>query len=263
MRTYDENDARELNAKQWQLDLLKLNPEYVHWGPHEDYMWVKGEGWNSGMTFDSWADFGPWQLDDLNECANFYFSVVRESKDCPTCKGEGWHPKAMPVVNSFYAHMNPQGVQWSDQITQDEVQALVDEGRLRDFTRNKEPGYVPTADEVNRAQRGQGFIGHDAINRSILTRTRIQRLGLPLYCDTCRGNGYVHVADEAHVVLTLWMLHPRKGASRGVEIKNIQQADLPAVFRFLRQAAQRNANRFANVPAGEDSDNEQHTTSNT
>jgi hypothetical protein len=39
MRKYDENTAKKLNAEQWQLDLPKLNPDYVHWGPHEDYMW--------------------------------------------------------------------------------------------------------------------------------------------------------------------------------------------------------------------------------
>jgi hypothetical protein len=252
MRKYDEDDARELNAKQWQLDLLKLNPEYVHWGPHEDYMWVKGDGWNSGQSFESWSDFGPWQLDDLNECVNFYFSVIRESKDCPTCQGKCWHPKAWHIADTFYPHTNPQGIGWHDHITQDEVQALLDEGRLRDFTRDKDAGYVPTPEEVNEAQRVPGRVfhmQHDAFNRHILTKARLKRLGLPVHCDTCQGTGSVYVADEAHVELTLWMLHPRKGASRGVEIKNVEQADLPAVFRLLRQAAERNANRFASIPA--------------
>ncbi len=106
MRHYDENDAKELNAQPWQLDLLKLNPAYCHWGPHEDYMWKE-------------------------------------------------------------------------------------------------------------------------------------------------GSGYVHTAPAAHVSLTLWWLHPRKGCSRGIEITNIEQGDLPAVFAFLRQAAERNAERFSKIPPAE------------
>lgn len=42
MRTYDKDDAQELNAEQWQLDLLQLNPDYVSWGLHDDYMWKEG-----------------------------------------------------------------------------------------------------------------------------------------------------------------------------------------------------------------------------
>ena len=39
----DEKDIAEIMAQPWQLELLKMNPEYTSWGPHEDYMWVKGE----------------------------------------------------------------------------------------------------------------------------------------------------------------------------------------------------------------------------
>jgi hypothetical protein len=45
------------------------------------------------------------------------------------------------------------------------------------------------------------------------------------------------------------VLHPRKGSSRGVEVQNIQEPELPTVYRYLRDAAQRNAYRFAAVPA--------------
>jgi len=50
MRKYpeNENDLRELkdlNVEDWQAEALKMNPSYVFWGPHEDYM-TGGEGWN-------------------------------------------------------------------------------------------------------------------------------------------------------------------------------------------------------------------------
>ena len=55
-------------------------------------------------------------------------------------------------------------------------------------------------------------------------------------------------APACVVSLVLWVLHPRKGASRGWAISGIQQADLPEVFGYLRAAADRNAARFAAVP---------------
>lgn len=244
MRNYDEEEVGILNAEPWQTDLLKLNPSYVHWGPHEDYMWKEKDGWDSRIISESWAKFGPWTLDEYNECVNFYFSVDRASKECPCCGGNGYHPKAQNVVNTFYSHMNPQGEHWNDKITEDEVKALLDAGRLHDFARD---GKLPIAAQVNASQ-GRGFMGHDAINRYILIEARLDRLGLPKTCEDCDGRGYVFTAPSAHVSLTLWMLHPRKGCSRGVEVSRVEKDDLPAIFEWLHEAAKRNAERFSLLP---------------
>lgn len=262
MRVHDDEEAKHLGAHPWQLALLAANPSYVHWGPHEDYMWKKGEGWDSPLTYATWAEFGPWKLDELNECANFYFHIERDSKDCPQCRGNGYHPSAQKIVGTFYRHMcheagEPPSAAWHDKITQDEVQALVDAGRLHDFThdfipgegwKSKVPAVVPTAAEVNSAQHGRGF-GHDAINRHILTAQRIKReLGLEDHrCPHCEGHGYVYTAPEPRVCLTLWWMHPRKGASRGIEVSSLTREDLPAVQAFLKEAAARNAERFSNL----------------
>lgn len=257
MRYFDEDDAKSLNAAEWQLDLLKANPDYLSWGPHEDYMWTKDDdqSWKSRQIFATWSEFGPWKLDDLNECVNFYFSVNRASVECATCHGDGYHPDASGVVNTFYAHMNAAGSHWNDKITQDEVQALVDKGRLMDFThtwaagegwKRNDPPTVPTAEQVNAWQRGRG-LGHDSINRMYLIEQRLKRLGIEHSCPTCHGEGYVHTEPDAHVSLTLWWLHPRKGCSRGIEVTRIQQSDLPAVAQFLRAAADRNAQRFGRI----------------
>ena len=240
MRYFDKDDAKRLKAEQWQIDLLKLNPSYLSWGPHEDYMWTKGEGWNSSQIHPTWKAFGPWGLDELNECVNFYFSVDRASKECPTCGGDGYHPDAQPVAESFYSHSSPNGIGWNDKITQDEFKALQKKGRAKEFK---------TVDECNKANGpGARGIGHDAINRWILIEARLKRLGLPKTCPSCEGHGHVFTADKAHASLTLWWLHPRKGCSRGVEITAIEQAELPEVFAFLRTAADRNAARFAKLP---------------
>lgn len=247
MRNFDEENAAELNAEGWQLDLLKLNPAYVHWGPHEDYMWKEKDGWDSRIISESWNKFGPWSLDEMNECVNFYFSVDRATKECPCCGGSGYHLKSQDVVNTFYSHSNPRGEHWNDKITDDEVAALLEAGRLSDFTRG---GKVPTSREVNAAQ-GHGFMGHDAINRHILIEARLKRLGIPITCDDCGGDGCVFTAEEARVSLTLWILHPRKGCSRGVEISLVEQDDLPAIYAWLSEAAKRNSERFAAIPSSE------------
>ena len=239
MRYFDKDEAKRLNAERWQLDLLKLNPSYLSWGPHEDYMIVK-EGWSSSQIHATWKDFGPWQLDDLNECVNFYFSVDRANKECGTCHGDGYHPEAHPIAESFYSYSSPNGIGWNDKITQDEFEALKAKDRAREWK---------TVDECNRANApGARSMGHDAINRWILIEARLKRLGLPKTCPTCEGHGHVFTADKANVSLTLWWLHPRKGCSRGVEITTIKKPELPKVFTFLRKAAKRNAARFANIP---------------
>lgn len=251
---YDHELLAELNAEGWQVDLLSLNPSYCCWGPHEDYMSNNDAGWGSRKLIDSWTDYGPWELNDLNEIVNFYFSVNREAKDCESCGGTGYSQEAKKIADAWY-DFNKTGKRWCDKITQDEVQALVDAGRLMDFTHTFERGkgwvrrgdlYIPTAKEVNDWEKGRGM-GHDAINRSICIEARCKRLGIEKLCKACSGNGYIYTAEKAHVSLVLWMIHPRKGCSKGIEIKNISQSELPEIFSYLKNAADRNADRFSKV----------------
>lgn len=259
---YDDAEWARIGGQPWMYKAMEANPGYVFWGPGEDYMSTRGEGWDKANVLKGWEAFGPWSLDDLNECVHFYFEVERDSKDCEACGGNGYHPKAQRIVNTFYAHMNPKGEHWNDKITQDEVQALVDARRLYDFTHTCTPGegwkpndppVVPTAAEVNEAQSGprRGFMGHDAINRSILTAARLKRLGLPKDCPTCDAHGSVYTEPEAHLNLVVWMLHPRKGCSRGVRIERLTEEDLPKAYAWLREARDRNAERFSRIPSGE------------
>jgi len=294
MRYYDEDDAREMGAPQWMLDALGLNPDYVSWGPDEDYMIVRGSGWNSPMRYESWSDLDI-ALDDLNEIVNFYFKIQRDNEQCPACGGSGYHPDAQWVSESFYPHSSPftrptvgeaQAMavmdsfggerfitkaphlnemrgrygkafslfademrlhrSWNDRITQGEVDALIEGGRLSDWRDGKWNNDPKTADEVNAEQHG-GVMGHDAINRGILVRVRCERFGIPVTCERCGGDGRVWTADECRLALVLWLIHPRKGAGRGVEIKDVRQDQLGDACRFVADAAERNAARFASV----------------
>ena len=197
--------------------------------------------------------------------------------------GRGYSPEARDLDNAFYG-AHPTIPNWADALTIDEVKALARNRRLRDW--NPEAVRVEEKDvdqalvnEINKANcriayphehgpgnqiipwiTGKGEVPqrtcgtnvnpayrHDSINRHILLEARCKRLGYTLLCEHCEGRGYVYVSDHADVSLVLWVLYPRKGASCGVEIKNIKQDDLPSIFKFLKLAADRNAERFARV----------------
>jgi len=248
---YDAKELKQLNAEPWMVELLHLNPSYVSWGPHEDYMCSKNAGWSAPIIEESWKSFSI-GLDDLNEVVNFYFEITRDTVDCTSCDHTGLNPETKRISDGFYGDYRNG---WNKSITQEEVQALLEAGRLRDFThafsagngwQPKHPPYVPTAAEVNAAQ-GSFAMSHDGINRHILVKARATRLGVYGLCKVCDGNGYIYTVPVAHVQLILWLIHPRKGASRGVEIKQVDQDDLPAIYKFLKEAASRNHMRFAKI----------------
>lgn len=152
------------------------------------------------------------------------------------------------AVADFFSEMALHA-HWNKRITADEARALHDSGRLRHLECCRslaEAGvWQELADHRNSADDNALHM-NDATNRMILVEARLKRLGMPLYCDACDG-GSVYTEDHAHVSLTLWIIHPRKGASRGVEVARIEREDLPGVMAFLRKAAERNAERFARV----------------
>ena len=106
---YGRKEVEELGAKPWMLKALRLNPSYMGWGPHEDYM-IQEEGsdhgWASNHVIESWDLLGI-EPDNLNVVANFYFEIGRESKPCKTCGGSGAHPDAQWVTESWYRHSSP------------------------------------------------------------------------------------------------------------------------------------------------------------
>lgn len=296
MRQYPKSckESQRLAPEPWMLEQLRLNPDYPHWGPHEDYMAKDGDSWNSRVICESWTKFGPWQLDDWNEVVHFYFSINRPARCCDNCGGKGRHPDAQWVTESWYSHTSPftkpderefaaralmrsfgakfepgilgrgvefpppevveryglpfmehcvsvieNGGHWSAAITQDEVDALWEQHRLRSAFKER-----PSAAEVNELAKRSML--HDSINYWICSGRRCKRLGIPYDCQTCEGYGELFTGP-ARLDLTLWVLHPRKGASRGVEVQNILHSDLPAVHGFLKEAAARNLARFSKV----------------
>ena len=234
---YSFEELASLNAEEWMVNALKLNPEYNGWGNGEDYMSEKDSGWNSPIQINSIDDL--WELDDLNELVNFYFSINRKSKPCVRCDQVGYNDETTKIYNDWYDFKGT-GARWCNNITQDEVDALWDNDRLRIDFKEK-----PLAAQVNKWSNSG--IGHDAINRHICVKQRAKRLGVYGNCENCEGAGYIYTEDKAKLSLQMWMIHPRKGASRGVLLTNIEKEELPVAIEYLIKARDRNNERFSKL----------------
>lgn len=106
---YEAEEVREIKAKPWQVQALRVNPGYMGWGPHEDCMIQKAGhdyGWAGNIVINSWEEFG-WMPDNLNVVANFYFHIDRDAKQCDVCGGSGTSLDAQWVTESWYHHTSP------------------------------------------------------------------------------------------------------------------------------------------------------------
>ena len=227
----DDSNHKDLRTQDWQAEAIGMNPSYCAWGIHEDYM-MDGGGWRKPMEYHTWTDFGPWELNDLNEIVNFYFFAERASRTCQACDGTGYNTETKRISDAFY-DFSGTGGRWCDKITQDEADILIDHGRAAPGT---------TASDFNTKSSP-----HDAINRWMLVRARAERLGVWGLCDSCDSTGEIFTEEEAHLGLMLWAIYPRKGATCGVEIGRIERQELPEVKQFLVAAAKRNAQRFGGI----------------
>lgn len=113
---------------------------------------------------------------------------------CPDCNGEGWSPVARQLSETFYPHQAGSDVAaWCDKLTQDDVDHLVAEGRLR----GREG---VTAAEVNAAngpgRRHDWSLNHDAINRWLLIKRRAVALGADPKCSRCDGDGNIGTPEQ-------------------------------------------------------------------
>lgn len=162
----------------------------------------------------------------------YVMTDVESSLTCPVCEGSGLSALAKRLSEDWYDNNNfgvtwdyaygedPEGNpadrppwrvigktrRWMYSLTQDEVDALCDDGRLAHYYRDFVPGtgWVdrpgatrPTAEQVNRdMQRG---MGHDGINQWICVQTRFKRLypDQSYVCTACEGEGR-SFRDDAH-----------------------------------------------------------------
>lgn len=100
---------------------------------------------------------------------------------------------------------------WKHHLTQDDVDALVEAGRLYEFTHTTsngrgwepiDPPVRPTAAEVNLWSLG-GW-GHDDISKNVVIKARCEREGLVYLCPTCEGNGSVEQYPGQSAAAKAW-----------------------------------------------------------
>lgn len=132
---------------------------------------------------------------------------------CPDCctpayigyRSDGYTPEGRKLNEEYWGRNG-----WQHHLTQDEVDTLVEEGRLMPLTHtwSRETGwtpngYRPTAEEVN-AWSYEG-LGHDSINHSILMKVRATRLGIEYLCSRCEGYGTVWPSPEVKKIHDEWV----------------------------------------------------------
>lgn len=100
---------------------------------------------------------------------------------------------------------------WMHHVAQEDVDALVADGRLMDFTHTwiKDAGWQPKdpAPEVRAADVNlwslAGF-GHDSINCAVVIRANCARRGVSQLCDSCDGHGCIEVYPGQRAEADAW-----------------------------------------------------------
>jgi hypothetical protein len=99
---------------------------------------------------------------------------------------------------------------WTYHLNADDVAALIEVGRLMDFTHTwkngawtlKDPPYIPTPKEVNDWSL-TGF-GHDSCNQWVVADAECKRLGYETQCPRCKGEGTVWPSLEIKERHDVW-----------------------------------------------------------
>ena len=200
------------------LNLNKGN--YNCWGNGQDYMSSKKGQWNSDVELDSIKDM--WELDDLNECVNFYFRAEKKVKTCESCSGSGISSRSETEQwNISYRKEN---------LTEEDVTGLYEDGWLK--TKPKDLHDFLTNDKYKD-------FDIDVLRIHTILKRRAEREGYDYLCQCCQGDGCIDIDKKYSLALQLWILHPRKSSSLGVLIHNITEQDLPEVYKLLNCARER------------------------
>ena len=155
------------------------------------------------LDFD-WPLNKPWK--------GFLNPYAEDWRTCPFCKGSGGNEATKQIEDDWY-NFSGEGTEWCNSITQDEVDALIKEGRLMGFTHiwTREAGWVAmdpmpviTAELINAWSSRRQSVGHDAINRWICVETRAKRLGVYGKCEFCGGKGELWRTPEAEKAHAEW-----------------------------------------------------------
>jgi hypothetical protein len=162
---------------------------------------------------------------------------------CPACEATGVNPETKKLLDDWYDFYSETGRGWKHDLSDDEIQALYDKGRLSDISEDR----VPTLEEVNDwDSRG---IGHDVINRWICVKTRAKRLGVYGKCKWCHGNDGIFHSEEHKRLYESWLqTEPPEGPGFQVWETTTEGSPVSPVFTTLDalcEWCEKNATIFA------------------
>lgn len=160
--------------------------------------------WYGKIPFDP-ASTGstPWTADIPAISAR----AERNIADAPDYYGRG-EAAILREAQRLADHFNSG---WLHHLNQDDVDALIAAGRLRDFTHTwtrengwqpKELYLPPTAAEVN--EWSLSGLGHDGINASVVIRARCEREGIDDTCPTCKGHASLEEYEGQRAEAEAW-----------------------------------------------------------
>lgn len=235
---YNKRLVEWIAPEEWMVECLKMNPNYTSWGPYEEYMSKNDDGgWDNPMIFKTWKEFGPLKLDKYNEIVNFYFEIERKSEPCEFCGESGLNENAKIFHETW--ECNNETI-CENTMTQIALDALWEHDFLKKKFKAK-----PTLEEfIAWSVTRQGNI---ELSYLISCELNNKNNGYFSHCKKCKGHRRNFTEPEAKLGLVLWILHPRRGCSRGFHIKKIQREELPNVVKLLQEAAQRNSDRFSKL----------------
>lgn len=208
----------------------------------------------------------------FNQVWEGYINPYR-SQECKACDQSGLNPATKQLKDDWYGfscseqdwvytapNRRYNRKAWSHNIVQDEVDALVKEKRLMDFTHTwtkenrwqpKNPPYHPTAEEVNKWSL-EGM-GHDSINCWICVEARAKRLGVYGLCKYCHGEGDIWQSEEVKKQHEAWKsFEPPRGKGFQLWETTSEGSPVSPVFASLDELcswAEGNASTFADHKA--------------